>query len=187
MSYCEYIPTIIDAGRRALHQEYHDHHYGFPLHDDNELFGRLLLEINQAGLSWETILKKEPYFRKAYADYHVNKVAAFTEDDRSRLLADKGIIRNKLKIDAAIENARAIQELRTAYGSFENWLTVHHPLPKEGWVKLFKRHFKFVGEEIVGEFLMSIGVLPGAHDKNCPVYQKILRQKPMWTNLTRKI
>lgn len=114
-------------------------------------------------------------------------MAAFTEDDRARLLADKGIIRDRLKIDATIENARAIQQLQATYGSFEIWLAVHHPFPKEGWVKLFKRHFKFVGGEIVGEFLMSIGVLPGAHDKDCPVYKKILRQNPMWTNLTRKI
>ncbi len=182
MSYCEYIPTIEQAERRALHQRYHDTQYGFPLHDDNELFGRLLLEINQAGLSWETILRKEAAFRKAYAGYDIASVAAFTEADRCRLLADEGIIRNRLKVNAAIENAKAIMALQAEYGSFENWLAVHHPRSKQEWVKLFKKHFRFTGGEIVGEFLMSIGYLPGAHDKSCPVYNEIMKLKPMWAN-----
>lgn len=180
MSYCEYIPTIAQAQRRALHQAYHDLHYGFPIHDDNELFGRLLLEINQAGLSWETILQKERAFREAYAGFDIAKVAAFTDDDIARLLSNPGIIRNRLKINAAIENAKAILKLQTEYGSFEEWLNAHHPLSKEQWVKLFKKHFRFVGGEIVGEFMMSIGFLSGAHDEQCPVYQEILKQKPKW-------
>ncbi len=186
MSYCDYITTLQPAERRALHSEYHDRHYGFPLHDDNELFGRLLLEINQAGLSWETILKKEPAFRKAYAEYDISKVAAFDSADIERLLGDVGIIRNKLKISAAIENAKAIQQLQAEHGSFENWLAIHHPLSKDEWVKLFKKHFRFVGGEIVGEFLMSIGYLPGAHDEGCPVYKEILKQKPMWAQTDKQ-
>ena len=179
MSYCTYIPEMKEPSR-SLHAHYHDEQYGFPLHDDNELFGRLLLEINQAGLSWETILKKEKAFRNAYSNYNIEEVAAYTEDDRERLLNDVGIIRNRLKINAAIENAKSILMLQKEYGSFEKWLAYHHPKSKEEWVKLFKKTFKFTGGEIVGEFLMSIGYLPGAHDADCPVYQKILEEGPMW-------
>lgn len=167
--------------KKALHKNYHDNSYGFPIHDDNELFGRLILEINQAGLSWETILKKEQSFRKAYSNFIVKKVAAYSETDRKRLLADAGIIRNKLKVNAAIENAKTILDLQKEFGSFQKWLEHHHPKTKEEWVKLFKKTFRFTGGEIVNEFLMSIGYLHGSHDKNCPVYKKILKQKPMWT------
>jgi DNA-3-methyladenine glycosylase I len=165
---------------RSLHRNYHDFHYGFPLHDDNELFGRLILEINQAGLSWETILKKEAAFRKAYDGFDIRKVAAYREEDRKRLLADAGIIRNRLKVNAAIENARRILELRQQHGTFKLWLEKNHPLSKEQWVKLFKQTFLFTGGEIVGEFLMSIGYLEGAHIKTCPIHRKILKQKPLW-------
>ena len=166
--------------RKSLHQAYHDHLYGFPIHTDDELFGRLLLEINQAGLSWETILKKEKNFRRAYDNFSVRKVAAYTEADRARLLADAGIIRNKLKVNAAIHNARAIEDLQREYGSFEAWLDHHHPKRREGWTKLFKRTFKFTGGEIVNEFLMSTGYLPGAHVEDCPVYGRVLQAKPAW-------
>ncbi len=168
--------------RRALHQRYHDHHYGFPIHDDNELFGRLVLEINQAGLSWETILKKEAGFRKAYANFDIARVAAFGDVDRERLLQDAGIIRNKLKVNAAIANAKTILELQSEFGSFEKWLECHHPKTKTEWVKLFKHTFKFTGGEIVGEFLMSIGYLRGAHDVSCPLYGKVLQAKPKWAD-----
>jgi len=167
--------------KKALHKNYHDNHYGFPIHDDNELFGRLILEINQAGLSWETILKKEQSFRNAYSNFNIEKVATYTEADRERLLADAGIIRNKLKVNAAIENAKAILILQKEFGSFEKWLAHHHPKTKEEWVKLFKKTFRFTGGEIVNEFLMSIGYLRGAHDDDCPVFKEILEQKPMWT------
>jgi DNA-3-methyladenine glycosylase I len=166
--------------QKDLHQAYHDHHYGFPLHDDNELFGRLILEINQAGLSWETILKKEAGFRKAYSRFQIKKIAAYTDADRKRLLNDAGIIRNRLKIDAAIENAKAIVQLQREYGSFEKWLESHHPKTKAEWVKLFRQTFRFTGGEIVNEFLMSIGYLPGAHAEHCPVYRKVLKAKPLW-------
>lgn len=166
--------------RKTIHKTYHDHLYGFPIHDDNELFCRLVLEINQAGLSWETILKKEATFRSAYDDFDLKKVAAYTENDRERLLADAGIIRNKLKVNAAIENAKTILLLQEEYGSFERWLEHHHPKSKEEWVKLFKKTFKFTGGEIVNEFLMSIGYLPGAHDANCKIHTAILKEKPMW-------
>ena len=164
---------------RSLHKNYHDNHYGFPIHDDNELFGRLILEMNQAGLSWETILKKESGFRKAYHQFNIKKIANYTEKDRERLLNDAGIIRNKLKINAAIENAKTILGLQKEYGSFEKWLEAHHPKTKEEWVKLFKKTFKFTGGEIVNEFLMSIGILPGAHDANCKILKKIATHQPL--------
>lgn len=182
MSYCTAIETMV-ADRKALHKNYHDKHYGFPIHDDNELFARLVLEINQAGLSWETILKKEASFKKAYSNFDIKKVAAYTEADRERLLADPGIIRNRLKVNAAIENAKTILSLQKEYGSFEKWLEHHHPKTKEEWVKLFKKTFKFTGGEIVNEFLMSIGYLAGAHDQNCQIHQEILKTKPKWLQI----
>jgi DNA-3-methyladenine glycosylase I len=179
MSYCRAIESM-NGERKALHKAYHDHLYGFPIHDDNELFCRLVLEINQAGLSWETILKKEAGFRKAYHNFHIKKVAAYTEKDRERLLADAGIIRNRLKVNAAIENAKAILQLQKEFGSFEKWLESHHPKPKEEWVKLFKKTFRFTGGEIVNEFLMSIGYLGGAHADDCTVFKKVQKAKPLW-------
>ena len=183
MSYCFHIDTLPEP-RRSLHKNYHDNLYGFPIHDDNELFGRLIMEINQAGLSWETILKKEANFRKAYDNFHIQKVAAYSEKDRERLLCDAGIIRNRLKVNAAIENAKSILLLQEEFGSFEQWLDHHHPKPLQEWMKLFKKTFKFTGGEIVNEFLMSTGYLPGAHAESCPVYEDILKEKPRWTQTT---
>ena len=140
------------------------------------------MEINQAGLSWETILKKEEGFRNAYDNFSIKKVAAYTEEDRERLLADPGIIRNKLKVNAAIENAKTIIELQKEFGSFEKWLEHHHPKTLEEWMKLFKKTFKFTGGEIVNEFLMSIGFLKGAHAEDCVVNEEILKCEPMWRN-----
>ena len=182
MSYCSAIETMQAGEKKDLHKNYHDHYYGFPIHNDDELFGRLILEINQAGLSWETILKKEASFRKAYSNFNIKKIAAYTESDRERLLSDAGIIRNKLKVNAAIENAKTLLVLQKEFGSFKKWLEHHHPKTKEEWVKLFKKTFRFTGGEIVNEFLMSIGYLRGAHDENCPVHKQILIEKPMWAN-----
>ena len=179
MSYCSAIENM-SGERKTLHKTYHDHWYGFPLLDDNELFCRLVLEINQAGLSWETILKKETAFRKAYHNFNIKKVAAYTDADRARLMVDSGIIRNRLKINAAIENAKTILQLQKESGSFLNWLNHHHPKSKEEWVKVFKQTFRFTGGEIVNEFLMSIGFLTGAHSADCNVYKKILKTNPMW-------
>ncbi|WP_192349948.1 DNA-3-methyladenine glycosylase I [Algoriphagus sp. Y33] len=183
MSYCTAIQLMTPSDRRELHKNYHDNHYGFPIHHDNELFGRLIMEINQAGLSWETILKKEQRFRTAYSNFNIAEVANYTIEDRERLLADSGIIRNKLKVNAAIENAKAVQILQKEFGSFDNWLRYHHQKTKDEWVKLFKKTFRFTGGEIVNEFLMSIGYLHGAHDEDCPVYKQILEHQPMWSKL----
>ena len=176
-SYCTYVETL---DKNNVHKLYHDNEYGFPLHNDNELFARLVLEINQAGLSWDTILKKKENFFKAYDNFEVAKVAKYNEKKIEKLLNDAGIIRNRLKINAAIENAKKILELQKEFGSFKNWLEHYHLLTKEEWVKLFKKNFRFTGGEIVNEFLMSAGYLPGAHTETCPVYKKIGKLKPMW-------
>jgi DNA-3-methyladenine glycosylase I len=159
---------------------YHDTQYGFPLTEDDALFERFMLEINQAGLSWITILKKAENFRRAYADFDIDRVAAYDEADRARLMADAGIIRNRLKVNAAIENARRIQGLRGQYGSWRGWLEAHHPRPLDEWARLFKGTFVFTGGEIVREFLVSTGFLEGAHDPECPVYPRVAAQSPAW-------
>lgn len=175
--YCEYVKG---KGKGTVHEHYHNKEYGFPLHKDDELFARLVLEINQAGLSWETILKKKDNFYKAFDGFDIQKVSAYNQKKFDALMQDVGIIRNRLKINAAIENAKAIVEIQQEYGSFTNWLNHHHPKTKEEWMKLFKKTFKFTGGEIVNEFLMSTGYLPGCHSEDCPVYKKIARLKPKW-------
>ncbi|MGH7449233.1 MAG: DNA-3-methyladenine glycosylase I [Longimicrobiales bacterium] len=174
-TYCDAAPG------HPFHGPYHDHEYGFPIRGDAELFERLTLEINQAGLSWLTILKKRAAFDRAFDHFDIDVVASYGDDERARLLADAGIIRNRLKVAAVIENARRLVAIRDAYGSFAAWLDAHHPLPKAEWVKLFKRTFRFTGGEIVGEFLMSTGYLPGAHRESCPVHAAILEQHPPWS------
>jgi DNA-3-methyladenine glycosylase I len=174
MSYCKIAPG------HPLHGPYHDSEYGFPVTDESSLFERLVLEINQAGLSWTTILAKRQNFRAAYDNFAVDRVATYGARERKRLVNDVTIVRNRLKIDAAINNARRIRELRSRHGSFAAWLGSYHPLSKPDWVKLFKKTFAFTGGEITGEFLLSIGYLPGAHQQDCPVYAKIARLKPPW-------
>lgn len=176
-SYCDYVLAHPEDEYNRL---YHDLQYGFPLQEDNLLFERFVLEINQAGLSWITILKKQRNFHRAYRGFDIDKVAAFREQDVARLLSDSGIIRNRLKINAAIENARRIQALRAEFGSFKGWLDAHHPRPLDEWAALFKKTFVFTGREIVREFLVSIGYLEGAHDPHCPIYARVATCKPAW-------
>jgi DNA-3-methyladenine glycosylase I len=154
-SYCEYVWEHPEDEYNRL---YHDLEYGFPLRDNNLLFERFVLEINQAGLSWITILRKKDNFRRAYGGFEIDKIAAFGAKDVNRLLLDPGIIRNRLKINAAIENARRIQGLRPGFGSFKGWLDAHYPRPLDDWAKLFKVNFVFTGREIVREFLISTGL-----------------------------
>lgn len=181
MSYCDFA-NALPADSDNPNKRYHDCCYGFPMRSDNMLFERLVLEINQAGLSWTLILKKQAAFQAAYAGFDIATVAAFDEAERARLLADAGIVRNRLKIDAAIHNAQQIMRLQQKYGSFKNWLDAHHPRALPDWVSVFKAQFRFVGGEIVNEFLMSSGYLPGAHHKNCPTYAQVLAQQPKWLN-----
>ena len=162
-SYCAFAPG------HPVHASYHATEHGFPNRDETVMFERLCLEIMQAGLSWEIVLKRRASMNAAFAGFVVDKVAAFDDGDRARLLADPGIIRNRLKVDAIIDNAGRVQTLRTSHGGFANWLDAHHPLDKPAWVKLFKQTFRFTGGEIVGEFLMSLAYLPGAHAPDCPI------------------
>lgn len=183
-SYCEY---VLAHPEDNYNKAYHDNEYGFPLEEDNLLFERLMFEINQAGLSWITILKKADNLRRAYDDFDLETVAAYGETGRARLLADAGIIRNRLKVNAAIENARRILSLRPEYGSFKGWLDAHRTLALEEWTRLFKKTFVFTGGEIVREFLVSTGYLPGAHDVDCPVYQRLPksgRTQPSWSEIS---
>ncbi|HEU0226187.1 MAG TPA: DNA-3-methyladenine glycosylase I, partial [Arachidicoccus soli] len=138
MSYCTFVQSITQE-KDLIHKNYHDNHYGFPIEEDDELFGRLIMEINQAGLSWTTILNKEQNFRKAYHQFSIKKVARYGEKDFERLMNNAGIIRNRLKINAAIENAKTILSLQKEHGSFKKWIDHHHPKTKEEWTKLFKK------------------------------------------------
>jgi DNA-3-methyladenine glycosylase I len=176
-SYCEYLR---DHPEDTLNKSYHDGEYGFPLESDAALLERFALEINQAGLSWTLMLKRKDNFHRAFDGYDVDIVAAYGAEEVARLLADAGIFRNRLKVRAVIENARRIQGLRGEYGSFKGWLEAHHPLSLEEWTRLFKKTFVFTGREIVKELLVSSGYLPGAHDKDCPVYKQIAKLQPAW-------
>ena len=169
-----------------LHGPYHDEEYGFPLTGDAELLERLALEINQAGLSWATILRKRDAFRRAFAGFDPAVVARFGARDKRRLLADAGIVRNRLKVDAVIHNAGVVLALRASHGSFDAWLAAHHPRPKEAWVKLFRETFRFTGGEIVNEFLVSTGWLKGAHAPSCPAAKRIARLRPPWMRSPRR-
>jgi DNA-3-methyladenine glycosylase I len=179
-AYCDVAPG------HPFHGPYHDKEYGFPVEKESELFERLTLEIFQAGLSWLIVLKKRPGFKIAFENFDVDQVAAFDEHDFDRLKEDASIIRNRLKIEATIHNAKVIQEMRQSHGGFAKWLAQQHPLSKAEWCKLFKKTFKFTGGEIVGEFLMSTGYLKGAHQEKCPIFQKVAAKKPAWSQGSTK-
>ena len=174
MSYCDIAPGD------PLHGPYHDREYGFPLRKDPELLERLALEINQAGLSWATILRKRANFRVAFEGFVPDVVARYGAREKKRLLADAGIIRNRLKVEAVVHNAGVLLALRKSHGSFASWIDAHHPLPLDQWVKLFRATFRFTGGEIVNEFLVSTAWLPGAHRPSCPVAARIARRRPPW-------
>lgn len=181
MSYCAAVRKGIDEWNR----HYHDNDYGFPIASDAELFERLVLEINQAGLSWLTILKKRAAFQSAYSGFDIDRVAAYGDEDRARLLSDAGIIRNRLKVNAAIVNAGRIVAMRDSHGGFAAWLDAHHPLTLDEWAKLFRKTFVFTGGEIVREFLVSTGYLAGAHDDECPIGRMVAKAKPAWMAQTK--
>lgn len=174
MSYCETAPG------HPVHGPYHDREYGFPLEDQRALFERLCLEIFQAGLSWLIVLKKRPALVEAFDGFDPAVVAAYGPDQVDRLMNDARIIRNRRKIEATIENARRLVALSERHGSFAAWLRASHPLAKDDWVKLFRKTFVFMGGEVVGEFLMSIGYLPGAHREDCPVHARLAELRPPW-------
>lgn len=169
---------------------YHDTEWGVPCHDDGELFERLALESFQAGLSWSTILRKRAGFRAAFLGFDPRVVAAFTDDDRARLMADAGIVRNRAKIDATIGNAAAFLDLAAAFGSFDAYLASMVPGPpsrlpagaQSGDIPattpasdtlsrdLKGRGFRFVGSTIVYAFMQSVGLVDD-HLPTCFRYQ----------------
>ena len=156
----------------TLMEKYHDDEWGVPVADDNKLFERFVLEMFQAGLSWRTILHKREAFRMVFKNFSIKKIAKFNDDDIKRMLNDKSIIRNELKIKSVVHNARAIIELRKNFGSFNLWLE-SLDLNKKDVDKQFKAHFKFVGPEIVKSFLQSIGKVETYHSKNCWKYKHV--------------
>ena len=161
-----------------LYRQYHDEEWGRPLHDERRLFEMLILEGAQAGLSWSTILNKREHYRRAFHDFDARKIAAYTDDDRARLLGDAGIVRNRLKIEAAITNARAYLQFCEDHGSLDAWLWKHvngKPIVNH-WKTmkdvpartdlsdtiskaLLKRGFKFVGSTIIYAYLQAVGVV----------------------------
>ena len=172
------LPRCWWAGSDPLMTAYHDDEWGVPVHDDAELFERLALESFQAGLSWSTILRKRDNFRAAFAGFDPVAVAGFDDADRSRLMADAGIVRNGMKIDATIGNARALLETAAAFGSFHAYLASIVPPPSRlpadavsGSIPastpvsdalskdLKRRGFRFVGTTIVYAFMQSVGLV----------------------------
>jgi DNA-3-methyladenine glycosylase I len=168
-SYCEHARSL-PVGNH--HRDHHDLEHGTVAIDDDDLFRRLILEINQAGLSFDIVLKKKKTLYEAFPD--VKTVSKFTSADVERLMGNPGIIRNRLKINAAIFNANKIVEIQKTHGSFGKWLDEHRSLSKEEWIKLFKNNFKFTGGEILNELLMSTCYRPGAHTAGCKFFRKKL-------------
>lgn len=173
-----------------LYQNYHDTEWGVPKTDERSLFEMLILEGAQAGLSWITILKRRENYRKAFHNFDVQKVASFTEKDEAKLIENKGIIRNRLKIKSAIKNAKVFIKIQEEFGSFSNYIwsyvnykpIVNHyksanelpatsPLAKQISKDLKKRGMSFVGEVIVYSYLQSVGVV-NDHTEDCFVRNK---------------
>ena len=177
----------------TLMERYHDTEWGVPLHNDRKLFEFLLLDSFQAGLSWSTILNKREHFRKAFDNFNPKRVAKYRRVDIKRLLTDEGIVRNRLKVDAAVSNARLFLEIQKEYGSFDSyvWKFVGGK-PKVGnWksfeqipatssesdalsIDLKKRRFSFVGSTIIYAFMQASG-LANDHVASCFRYKKLRR------------
>jgi len=174
------------AGTDPLYIRYHDEEWGVPLHDDRRLFEMLILEGAQAGLSWITILRKRPAYRKAFDDFDPNKVARYDARRKRALLSDAGIVRNRLKIDAAVTNARAFLEVQKEFGSFDRYIwqfargkpivnrrrtmkDVPSRTPESDAMSrdLKTRGFKFVGSTICYAFMQATGMVDD-HLAGCP-------------------
>lgn len=170
------------AGNDPLMQAYHDHEWGVPCHDDHDLYERLMLECFQAGLSWQTILRRRHTLSAAFEGWDPQVVAQYGEVEAARLLADPGIIRNRLKVAAATRNARAFLDLQAQHGSFDAWLwdwvdgvplrrtddvvPATTPLSDSMSKALKQAGFTFVGSTIVYAFLQSVGVVDD-HASHC--------------------
>jgi DNA-3-methyladenine glycosylase I len=170
-----------------LMAEYHDSEWGIPTHDDRELFEMLNLEGFQAGLSWSTILNKRENFRRAFHNWDAEKIAAYGPDEMARLMADPGIVRNRLKVEAAVKNARAFLAVQEEFGTFDAYIwsfigeaPLQQPAP-QSWSEvpaktpesdamskaLKKRGFTFVGSTICYAFMQSVGMV-NDHLADCP-------------------
>jgi DNA-3-methyladenine glycosylase I len=183
------------CGEDPLYVAYHDQEWGVPLHADQQLFEFLILEGAQAGLSWLTILRKRDAYRKAYHQFEVEKVARFNSRSIERLMNNPGIVRNRLKIETSITNARAFLDVQDAFGSFDNyiWQFVDHQPILNRWHHLKKipvstkeslqmskdlqtRGFRFVGPTICYAFMQAIGMV-NDHVTDCFRYKEIIRNK----------
>ncbi len=180
------------AGNDPLYIVYHDREWGVPVHDDRRLFEMLVLEGMQAGLSWITILRKREEFRKAFADFKPDRVAAYGEKEIRELLKNPGIIRNRLKIEAAIQNARAFQEVRKTFGTFDRFIwslagseprqnhfkdpkqiPAQTPVSEAMSKELKKKGFRFVGSTICYAFMQAVGMV-NDHLVDCFRYKEIV-------------
>lgn len=165
-----------------LYIKYHDEEWGVLNLDDSYLYEMLLLESFQAGLSWECVLNKRKNFRKAFSNFNVKKIAKYNDKDIERLMNDKGLIRNRLKINATINNAKIFISIKQEYGAFANFLKtfwdekviietnkVTNDLSNVISKDLIKRGMKFVGSTIIYAYLQAIGIING-HEKECDKY-----------------
>ena len=183
------------ANRSELEQSYHDNEWGMEIHDDRTLFEFLVLEGAQAGLSWSTILRKREGYRKAFDNFDARKISSYSENAVSRLLTNSEIIRNRLKINATITNARAFLQVQREFGSFDNyiWQFVHGRPIQNSWKKmtdipsstpesdamskdLMKRGFKFVGTTICYAFMQAVGMV-NDHVVDCFRYKELRNKK----------
>lgn len=181
------------SGNHSLMTEYHDREWGVPVHDDRTLFEFLILEGAQAGLSWQTVLNKRNNYRKAFHNFDARKVARYSAADAARLMANPGIIRNRLKIDAAIGNARAFLQVQKEFGSFDAYIwqfaggkPIDHKIASRQDVPattkesdamskdLLQRGFKFVGSTICYAFMQAVG-MANDHEVKCFRYKEVSR------------
>ncbi|MEJ2265414.1 MAG: DNA-3-methyladenine glycosylase I [Anaerolineales bacterium] len=182
------------AGSEPLYVAYHDQEWGVPQHDDGKLFEMLILEGAQAGLSWSTILKKRESYRKAFEDFDPQKVAEFDESEVAELLKNPGIVRNRLKVSAAVQNAKALLEVQDEFGSFDKyiWGFVGGEPKVNTWKSLGeipaqtaesqamskdlkKRGFRFVGPTICYAFMQAVGMV-NDHVVHCFRYQELIKR-----------
>jgi len=187
-------------GNTPLYEDYHDNEWGRPVHDDNKLFEMLILEGAQAGLSWETVLKKREAYREAFDGFDPRKVALYDDAKKAELMANPGIIRNRLKINAAVINAKLFLEVAEKHGSFDKfiWTYVDNKQIVGHWKKfedmplttsisdkiskdLKNMGFKFVGSTIIYSFMQAVGVV-NDHLKSCCVFDEILEEQKVWPN-----
>ena len=184
------------CGSDPLYVAYHDDEWGVPVHDDRRLFEFLILEGAQAGLSWLTILKKRENYRKAFHSFDCESIARYTQSDVKRLLADSGIVRNRLKVESAIKNAQGVLDIRQKYGSLDAflWCYVDGSPVQNAWQRmaelpartkesdqmskdLKKRGFNFVGSTICYAFMQAIGMV-NDHTTDCFRYKEIAKHSP---------